>query len=88
VRGSPTCIVTAKRSNLRPSFPLARPFLFHQRAPACLMNNVLILIHGYPFDRTFGTGSNRSSARNILPLTLDLPGFGAAPASLAEPSLE
>ena len=52
------------------------------------MNNFLILIHGYPFDRTLWNRVESFLGPHILPLALDLPGFGATPASLAEPSLE
>src|SRR5438034_6804069 len=53
-----------------------------------VMKNALLLIHGYPFDRTLWNAVESFLGPHILPLTLDLPGFGAAPASLAEPSLE
>jgi len=55
---------------------------------ASRMKNCLVLLHGYPFERTLWHGVEERLGPHIFPVTLDLPGFGDEPASSGEPSLE
>src|SRR5688572_6201574 len=52
------------------------------------MRKPLLLLHGYPLDRTSWAGVERHLSPQIRSFTLDLPGFGQAPVSAAEPAMD